>query len=115
MKRNFLKNLLNNFQKQFLFREMPTLNRSDASVHKILHVSERKNAAMNYLSAVVCVSKCKYVLTHTGNCGLFAVLFRGNKNNVYQYFTESLSFDNNQYSYVLNNVSGDTSIRNTWI
>jgi len=111
----FLKKFIEQFPESIYFNEMPTLNRSDASVHKILYVSERKNAAMNYLSAVVCVSKCKYVLTHTGNCGLFAVLFRGNKNNVYQYFTESLANDNNKYSYVLNNVSGDTSIRNTWI
>lgn len=30
-------------------------------------------------------SKCKYVINHTGNCGTFLNLYRGNLENIYQY------------------------------
>mgnify|MGYP000524675041 CR=1 FL=1 len=85
---------LNAFIKQFpdaiYFSEMPTIHESDESVHKIISIDKRKDAAMTYLSAIINVSKCKYLITHTGNCSLFTVLFRGNKTNVYQNFTKSI-------------------------
>lgn len=112
----FLMKFLEFFPESIYFRETPTLSKSDTSVHKVLPASERKKAAMFYLSATLCVSKCKYLLTHTGNGGLFSILFRGNKKNVYQYFTESLiPIDSANYSYMLNDVIGDKSIINSWI
>jgi len=85
---------LNAFIKQYhdaiYFSEMPTIHESDESVHKIISIDKRKDAAMTYLSAIINVSKCKYLITHTGNCSLFTVLFRGNKTNVYQNFTKSI-------------------------
>lgn len=112
----FLNDFLKNIPNSIFFKEMPTIKKSADSVHKILPVNERKNAAMNYLSAIVNVSKCKHLITHTGNCSLFAVLFRGNKNNVHQFFTESIcGYDSTNYSYLQNDVKGDASIQNTWI
>lgn len=36
-------------------------------------------------AALRCVSKCKYLVNHTGNVAFFANLYRGNLENVYQF------------------------------
>lgn len=36
-------------------------------------------------SALRCVSDCAYVVNHTGNCGLWMNLYRGNVTNVFQF------------------------------
>lgn len=114
--RQFLNEFIKHFPDSIYFTETPTIGKSGHSVHKVIPISERKDAAINFLSAIINVSKCKHIITHTGNCSLFTILFRGNKNNVYQYFTESLSpFDPTNYSYLNNDVLGDKNIRDTWI
>lgn len=113
---NFLNIFLKHFPDSIFFTETPTINNSDVSVHKVIPLGERKNAAMNFLSAIINVSKCKYLVTHTGNCSLFTVLYRGNKNNVYQYFTEShVANSQKSETYLNNNIPGDKKIQNTWI
>jgi len=112
----FLKEFLKHFPDSLNFKETPTIEKSALSVHAVIPTNQRKNAAINFLAAIINVSRCEYIITHTGNCSLFAVLFRGNKTNVYQYFTESQSpFDPTNYSYLNNDILGDKKIQNKWI
>jgi len=44
----------------------------------------RYQNGIDYLSAVVMVSRCSHVITHSGNGGMWSVLYRGNAERVYQ-------------------------------
>lgn len=39
---------------------------------------------VDYFSAVLIQSRCKHLITHSGNGGMWAILYRGHANNVYQ-------------------------------
>lgn len=81
-----------NFFKQELgdlvvyFEETPSTTGKDA----MNTVMEKEgNDTMDWMqwfdAALRCVSKCAYVVNHTGNCGLWMNLYRGNINNVFQF------------------------------
>ncbi len=39
----------------------------------------------NFLSTILIISKCKYIICSSGNCSIWAMLYRGNGKNVIQY------------------------------
>ena len=46
--------------------------------------AERAEYGAKFFAAVFCLSKCKHLITHSGNGSFWAVLYRGNTENVYQ-------------------------------
>ena len=46
---------------------------------------ENYNQIKYLLATIHIISECKYIVTSSGNCSLWALLYRGNSNNVYQY------------------------------
>jgi hypothetical protein len=64
--------------------EVPHMRRHNSAVADHLEKSERAEFGVNFLASILCGSRCDHLITHTGNCGLWAVLFRGNASNVYQ-------------------------------
>ena len=72
----FVKNLSNTF----IFEEMLFENVGGNVKPSI----DKTNWIINFESVVRIVSKCKMLLTHHGNCGFAAVMFRGNTENVVQ-------------------------------
>lgn len=68
----------------FACRELPMIAKCSTNVTETLPASKRLDFAINFLSMVYILSSSKFLITHSGNCGLWAVLFRGNANNVYQ-------------------------------
>ena len=54
-------------------------------IHKLVLPDHRPEFAIRILSMTQVIAKCKHLITHTGNCGLWAVLYRGNSNNVHQF------------------------------
>jgi hypothetical protein len=75
----------NNFSNSFFLEEMPCIkSRKYSVVHKLINRKERPEFGKKILSATKIVSKCKHLVTHSGNCGIWAVLFRGNTENVHQ-------------------------------
>lgn len=38
-----------------------------------------------FLSTVVIISKCKYIICSSGNCSIWMMLYRGNGKNIIQY------------------------------
>lgn len=74
------------FPNSFWFDELAMINHNpDSSVHHSLPRNERKEHASYFFAAVLIMSKTKHLITYSGNCGLWAVLYRGHAENVYQY------------------------------
>lgn len=53
-----------------------------------LSKNERLPHAIKFLSVIYILSKSKYIITSSGNTGLWICLFRGNSNGVIQYLSE---------------------------
>jgi hypothetical protein len=76
--------------KIIVFDEIPSINsNSSIAVHHIIRLEDKKMFAAYFLAITKIVSKSNILITHSGNCGMWAVLFRGNTNNVHQYLKSS--------------------------
>jgi hypothetical protein len=74
------------FPNSFWFHDLSMINHDpNSSVHHSLPRSKRKEHASYFLAAVLIMSKTKHIITYSGNCGLWAILYRGNAQNVHQY------------------------------
>jgi len=74
------------FTNSFFFEELAMINHNtESSVHHSLPRDKRKEHASYFLAAVIIMSKTKHLITCSGNCGFWTVLYRGNAKNVYQY------------------------------
>lgn len=72
----------------FTFDELPHMRKKDSAMFFELPLNERAEYAAKFLAAVIVMSKCKHLITHSGNCGMWAVLYRGNTDNVHQWLTD---------------------------
>lgn len=91
----FLKAFISIFPDTIYISEIPTMSKSDTLLTYHIPMENRVEFGVNFLSSTIILSKCKYLVTHSGNCGKWACLFRGNTNNVYQYITAGKSADYN--------------------
>lgn len=74
------------FPNSFWFDEMSMINHDPkSSVHHSIPRNKRKEHASYFFAVVLIMSKTKHIITYSGNCGMWAVLYRGNAENVYQY------------------------------
>jgi len=72
--------------KIFYFNELPRINNDpNLAIHHIIEPQNKKIFAAYFLAVTYLISKTKGIITHSGNCGLWAILFRGNTKDVYQY------------------------------
>jgi hypothetical protein len=86
----FREKFISKYKNSFYFEEIPAINKNPNSVvHETIQVGKRQNFGIMILSSVICGSRCKYVITHTGNVGLWVVLYRGTIENVFQYLNGS--------------------------
>lgn len=84
--KEFVDQFKQKFPNSFDLEELPKINKNiEMVMHKAVDPIHKPKFALDFLSATIIVSKCKYLVTHTGNCGMWACLFRGNTNNVFQY------------------------------
>jgi len=66
------------------FKELTTIpNNPNHVIHYF--IDNKTDFAINFLSVTKIMSMCKILITHSGNCGLWSVLYRGGTNNVFQY------------------------------
>ena len=58
-------------------------------VNKGIHNEETTDTnyydMFNFLSTILILSKCKYIICSSGNCSIWTMLYRGNNKNVIQY------------------------------
>jgi hypothetical protein len=74
------------FPNSFWFDELSMINHNlESSVHHSLPRNQRKEHASYFLAAIIVMSKTKHLITYSGNCGLWTVLYRGHAKNVHQY------------------------------
>jgi hypothetical protein len=86
---NYCKDKLEN-SKIIVFDEIPRINSNPTiAVHHTVRLDDKKIFAAYFLAITKIVSKSNILITHSGNCGMWAVLFRGNANNVHQYLKSS--------------------------
>lgn len=84
--KEFLDAFMKNFPDSIYFLETPMLSKQDSSVFFEIPMEERPMYGAKYFAAVLCLSQCKHMITHSGNGALWACLYRGTSSNVYQVF-----------------------------
>jgi len=82
---DFLESFLKVFEDSVNFAELPHIRKTRTVVHYVLDRNVLPTFAQNFLAATICVSKCKYLVTHSGNCGFWSVMYRGGMHNVHQF------------------------------
>jgi len=74
-------------EKCFYFDEAGTTE-TNTGMHNIIYYSSKSDPTLQaqiFDAIVRIIADCKYVVNHTGNCGLFVDLYRGNMDNVFKY------------------------------
>jgi hypothetical protein len=80
--------------------ELPTINKTyESQVGWEIERGERTNFAVNFMSAIIILSRCSTVILNSGNVGMWICLYRGNSDNVNQYLSPRKYFYLNDYKY----------------
>jgi len=82
----FLKSVPNSFQ----IEETVKIKREEytTAIPFFLPQIARSYFISLFFAATLVMSQCKYLITHSGNCGLWAILYRGNTKNVSQFLID---------------------------
>ncbi len=72
------------FSDCFWFEETPHMMKKDSCMVFETPQEQRAEYGAKFFAAVLCISKCKHLITHSGNGSFWSVLYRGNMDNVYQ-------------------------------
>jgi len=74
------------FKNSFFIEELPVINKNPNMVmHNLIESLDRPGFGVRILGMTYLLSKLKHIITHSGNCSEWAILYRGNANNVHQY------------------------------
>lgn len=84
--REFLDAFLKEFPDSIYFDETPMLNKMDSAVFFELPMPQRAEYGAKFMAAVLLLSECKEVITHSGNGALWLSLYRGHANGLHQVF-----------------------------
>jgi hypothetical protein len=67
-------------------KEIPITSKMKLSMQYIIKQGEKYKSTITYISSMFILSKCKYIITTSGNGELWIALYKGNANNIYQYY-----------------------------
>lgn len=81
----FLEAFCQQFPTTLCMDETHHMSKKDSAVFLELPLSERAEQACNFFALVIMLSKCKTLITHSGNIGFWACVYRGNVKGVHQY------------------------------
>jgi hypothetical protein len=70
------------------FSETPHMRKMDSTIFYQLPPEQKTEHGCNFLAAVITLSKCQHLITHSGNGGLWAILYRGDFTNVHQFMVK---------------------------
>lgn len=70
----------------FSFDQVSHMAKQDSAIPFETPRHERGQQAKVFFAALRAVANCEHLITHSGNCGLWASLYRGHNNNLHQYF-----------------------------
>lgn len=69
----------------FWFKETPHMRRKNSAIFYELPAEKKTDHGCYFLAAVITMAKCNKLLTHSGNGGMWAVLYRGSFDGVTQF------------------------------
>lgn len=69
----------------FHFSETPHMRRKDSAIFYELPPEKKTEHGCCFLAAVITMAKCKHVINHSGNGGMWLALYRGSAKNVHQF------------------------------
>jgi hypothetical protein len=84
--REFLEVFMAEFPDSIYFEETPMLSKMDSAMFFELPQHERAVYGAKFFAAVLLLSECKEVITHSGNGALWLALYRGNAKGIHQIF-----------------------------
>lgn len=82
----FLEVFLREFPDTIYIDETGHIPKQDSAVFIRAKDKHKAEHAKHFFASVVAMSKCKHVITHSGNGALWLALYRGNANNIHQWF-----------------------------
>jgi len=87
----FLQKFIKKFPDSVYIDELERMDNKESIVGFQLErgTDTRINHSIQLVAAVNLLAKCKILITHTGNCGFWSVLYRGHKNNLIQYYSDN--------------------------
>jgi len=74
----------------FYFTETPHMRKKNSAIFYELPKEKKTEHGCYFLAAVIVMSRCKHLITHSGNGGMWAVLYRGNFDNVHQFMNKHI-------------------------
>lgn len=74
----------------FHFSETPHMRKKNSAIFYELPPDRKTEHGCFFLAAVITMSKCKHLITHSGNGGMWAVLYRGHFDNTHQFFNKHI-------------------------
>jgi len=81
----FLNTMANHFPNHIIFKdEIRHIQDKSTTVDKVFKESNF-HYSMNYLAITIIMSKCKYLIVNSGNCGIWIMFYRENADNVIQF------------------------------
>lgn len=84
----FLEAFLDHFPDAIFFEETPACDNPDSCTVFELPIKERAEFGAKFFAALLVISQCEHMITHSGNCGLWAALYRRNPKNIHQLFND---------------------------
>jgi hypothetical protein len=86
----FLQLFLNEFPDSVYFNEIKTISKSlDTNVSRLLENDEKIKHVIDFMSVIIIFSQFKYLITTSGNCEMFIILYRNNTDNLCQYLKKN--------------------------
>lgn len=82
----FLHAFMAEFPDSIFFDETPSISKQNSAVFFETARGDRKLYGAYFFAAVLAISHCNTIITHSGNCGLWSTLYRGNAENIHQIF-----------------------------
>jgi hypothetical protein len=81
----FLELFLSKFPDAKYISEIPRISKQDNLVTHVIDRDSRPEFGVDFFSSVLILAKCKSLITHSGNCGFWSVLYRGSFDGVRQW------------------------------
>lgn len=91
----FLEAFLDEFPGSVSFEEMTPMSKKNSFIAVELPLTERVEHGIHFFGAIILLSKCNSLITHSGNGSLWCVLYRGNAENIHQCLNNSWNTDGN--------------------
>lgn len=108
----FIETMRNLFPDSIVFDdEIRHIRRRRFTVDNLGDRKEAFDYSLSFLSIILIMSRCKYIITNSSNCSLWMCLYRGNANNVYQCVTKNMYDDNiSDATWYINRISLSRSV-----